>query len=847
MNTKTRLLVMTVVALCFPITPSNACCPYPHVSIWTKRHWVVPDEWVGVTAYENSGTYINHWDWDSSDVRPLDTDGCDSGRANLYLYCEGWFRYNFVNLYKAVVNVRNDCGRSSTDTGYNYVVTMAISPEPWFIPVNDDDDDGDGWMDMFNRGDLTYGGPLVQGQDDDLVQFNLSVNALQTYYNDKVELAILTAPESLRVWADRTRTSRVLPTATGYSKKWTPGSQTTPIYMEGKSPSSGYQTSDPKSRWQYWGDNSYALTGWDPDSWITVVHVDMDLAGVKDEEYSSPDPGKTEETTPGGFIPLGDFVQLTVKPVSPSAVEDVDPETWPDMTLSVEYTGDGRIEIWDDTEKKDPPYPVSPASNLTLRVKGTHVSSSLRDVTLCLTHTATAFKDKINLTVCGIKSVDFEKYMDNTDLDANPNQGGGKRIFPDKQTYGDESPDRRKVRVVATYIGPVLENRHVYFKSFDVDDPSTSTVIDTNGNVGNDNHPPGAGTLSPVEIVTDGDGKARVTLTVGMAPGDNYRVAASLDSTKVQEPYLTQTMADTDAPPPGVVFSPMLTVWRKLHVELDSMEAVLTSGAEQNQVVGTADSYAYNSGTNETTVDLGQDLDDCWEEDKASHFENGSYTPSGASSYTPLRTIGHYGDDDLVVQGNCSLSKDYVLRDDDSFTLLPRLPDTGLLNSVFDDCYILCVNDAPGSNDDVPFKRNLGGQTTNSADVLAAADIGSDSYEADDYWAAYILSGYQLGYDYDRDPDAEGGPAGGTDQDHYQASVVVLENIRDAATYVPGLDATILEQQTVVHEIGHQILESGAHTPATIMNALLPVQSSQCKFSDADIHSIRNQSSSPGK
>jgi len=292
-------------------------------------------------------------------------------------------------------------------------------------------------MDMFNRGDLTYGGPLVQGQDDDLVQFNLSVNALQTYYNDKVELAILTAPESLRVWADRTRTSRVLPTATGYSKKWTPGSQTTPIYMEGKSPSSGYQTSDPKSRWQYWGDNSYALTGWDPDSWITVVHVDMDLAGVKDEEYSSPDPGKTEETTPGGFIPVGEFSTLTVKPVNPDYVEDVGPEAWRGVTLSVEYSGNGRVEVRDALwAPVSLPHSFSPTENVTFYVGGDQASSQLRDIKLVLTHGETGFQDKINLTVVEV-DLDIAGVADGQEMTV-----GGFLALNDDDDNDSNTPDK---------------------------------------------------------------------------------------------------------------------------------------------------------------------------------------------------------------------------------------------------------------------------------------------------------------------------------------------------------------------------------------------------------------------
>ena len=711
------------------------------------------------------------------------------------------------------------------------------SPYP-YIAVNDDDDDENGRMDNHNQ---DPDGPLVNGlADDDLVPLLISVDS-PVAFPDEVTLGVNQDPGGLQVWEEPNRAGPIVMGWPDYAHTWPAGSWSKTVYVEGMHASG---TVGPLLTWYYFGGSGRDnLLGWNAEApshkrW-TVVHVDMDMPTVADDWTQGGDV-MTEETTPGGFIPLDGWAELTVRPVMPDSLSR-------EVSFSITNNGDGRIEVWNAGKTQQMTSPFSPTANTTCWVKGTHVSSSLRDITLCLTHTQTGFQDKIKLTVSGIKSVDFEKYMDNTDLDANPNQGGGKRIFPDKQTYADESPDRQKVRVVATYIGPVLENRHVYFKSFDVDDPSTSTIIDPLGNVGNDNHPPGAGTLSPIEMVTDGDGKARVTLTVGMAPGDNYRVAASLDNAKLQEPYLTQTMADTDAPPPGVVFSPMLTVWRKLHLELDSMEAVLTSGAEQNQLVGTAVSYAYNSDTNETTVRLGKDLEDCWEEDKASHFENGSYTPNGGSSYTPLRTVSHYGDDDIVVQGNCSLaSKSYVLRDDDSFTLLPSLPDTGLLNSIFDDCYILCVADAPGSNSDVPFKRNLGGETTSASELLSVADMGSAPYEADDYWVVYVLSAFQIGYANDRDPDVEGGGAGATEEDTYQASVILLEQIRDAAAYVAGVDATVLEQQTVVHEIGHQILESGVHTSGTIMNVALPVQPSQCKFSDADIHSIRNQSSSPG-
>jgi len=237
--------------------------------------------------------------------------------------------------------------------------------------------------------------------------------------------------------------------------------------------------------------------------------------------------------------------------------------------------------------------------------------------------------------------------MDNTDLDTNPNQGGGKRIFPDKQSHGDENPDRQKVRVVATYIGPVLENQRVYFKSFDVDDPSTSTVIDPLGNVGNDNLPPGAGTLSQIEKVTDGDGKAKITLTVGMSPGDNYRVAASLDNTKLQEPYLTQAMADADTPPSGVTFSPMLTVWRKLWVERDYMARVAPTGSERNNVVGTATSFSYDPAQHVTVIGLGQNLPDAFDDEN--QFRHGRYVAGGKTYQIAWSTANTWGADTVTV------------------------------------------------------------------------------------------------------------------------------------------------------------------------------------------------------
>ena len=59
--------------------------------------------------------------------------------------------------------------------------------------------------------------------------------------------------------------------------------------------------------------------------------------------------------------------------------------------------------------------------------------------------------------------------------------------------------------------------------------------------------------------------------------------------------------------------------------------------------------------------------------------------------------------------------------------------------------------------------------------------------------------------------------------------------------------AARLEQQTVVHEIGHQVLESGTHTPNTIMHKTMPVAPAYEVSSDTDIATMRHDKpSSPG-
>jgi len=263
------------------------------------------------------------------------------------------------------------------------------SPYP-YIAVNDDDDDENGRMDNHNQ---DPDGPLVNGlADDDLVPLLISVDS-PVAFPDEVTLGVNQDPGGLQVWEEPNRAGPIVMGWPDYAHTWPAGSWSKTVYVEGMHASG---TVGPLLTWYYFGGSGRDnLLGWNAEApshkrW-TVVHVDMDMPTVADDWTQGGDV-MTEETTPGGFIPLDGWAELTVRPVMPDSLSR-------EVSFSVTNNGDARIEVWNAGKTAQMTSPFSPTTNTTCWVKGVHVSSSLRDVTLCLTHTATSFKDKINLTV----------------------------------------------------------------------------------------------------------------------------------------------------------------------------------------------------------------------------------------------------------------------------------------------------------------------------------------------------------------------------------------------------------------------------------------------------------------
>lgn len=184
--------------------------------------------------------------------------------------------------------------------------------------------------------------------------------------------------------------------------------------------------------------------------------------------------------------------------------------------------------------------------------------------------------------------------VDGSALIPNTNPGGGFIIFPGKNAPGDPS-DNKRIKVRAT-VTPPTPGVMVFFKLFDVDDPTTDAApVDGNGAMGGDNRNayPHAVALTAASGMTDAAGVVETFLDTSLSPGDNYRVGAHFVLADLNAVTDNDVPASNASPAgkPGV-YTDLLTTWRKLHFEMDSMGAVAgntISGAFRDiQGTGTA-------------------------------------------------------------------------------------------------------------------------------------------------------------------------------------------------------------------------------------------------------------------
>lgn len=450
-----------------------------------------------------------------------------------------------------------------------------------------------------------------------------------------------------------------------------------------------------------------------------------------------------------------------------------------------------------------------------------------------------------------VTSVTYEIIQQsNTGIDTNPNIGGGQRIFPDKDTPGD-GVNRQQIRVKAQ----IDENRSgvkIYFGNFDLDDPSNDPIIDTNGNNGGDNNGDvngnSAGHLSAPFAETNGNGEASLTFTVTRQPGDNFAIAASVNSNAVSEVAVSgidltrngntiETNCDgTDL----ICRSQMLTVWRRLHIEVDSM-----SESSQNLIVGMLQNEVRIKANQTTSITLSNTTMDI------GRFQNGRFVAGGTSLKVTANTTDTifvqnnnastffvpattqfqlYDDDDFNDNDGATLigdiGEDIPLRDSD--LNLVRASDDQTIN-VFAPVYIRPVYDVDDPSDNGFFQRNASGLTqADTRDLFVDRDLTNTNTDVE-FWTVYVLGAYQTARSEDNDPDFESqtsprfGQADGipTTMLGDGSGVAIFQEAHGSKEIVnypndPANPSLRCVATTVAHEIGH--LLSGQHGDGSLMS-----------------------------
>lgn len=442
-------------------------------------------------------------------------------------------------------------------------------------------------------------------------------------------------------------------------------------------------------------------------------------------------------------------------------------------------------------------------------------------------------------------------------LDTNPNAGGGLRIFPDKASPTDTT-DRSKVRLRAT-VTPTTANVAVHFKVFDVDDTTPTSFehgeIDTNLSQGDDNFgAPKTGVLATNVALTDANGQATVVLTVPMQPGDNLRAAASTFPYELSRLTVAATGSSyyvraTNAPMPTFAggLTDVLTVWRRLWLEFDSMGPVATNGAEMNFDRGSIAGLQTDVPTvGLSTLDVGTLLND-----EADRYLNGFIELGDGTRYVVRsNTDNLYLSDTVVIAGvppDSIVGQPFAIHDDDydiATGALRRpmpygLSGGALLTNAFGEAYILPTH-VPVQYVDLnaPFVRNLPSGYNNFSAWSNAVVAHMDLAGSTNFWYTYLLACWQGGVSTDLDPDVPTIIAAES-RETLNAGSIYVEALREEDMGSPLDKPRLNEEHSVVHEIGHH--GGGSHADAGLMDDGAP--SWEDRFAPVTIRRFRSEAS----
>ncbi|HUN82643.1 MAG TPA: hypothetical protein VMV81_14155, partial [Phycisphaerae bacterium] len=257
-------------------------------------------------------------------------------------------------------------------------------------------------------------------------------------------------------------------------------------------------------------------------------------------------------------------------------------------------------------------------------IEGIAPSANKQDVKLRMTYDQLPnFKDEVALTIIGIDKIEWmgrnNSENDDNNLLNDPNfpvglQPGALRVFPDARMTGTppaiEANPRDIVDIKVTLTVDPLESVDIYFDSYDVDDPTSAFGPLDGSTAANDEDqerdnrgttPAQDGQFVKPDGTSDEVGgikkQAFTTKTatfgfrVTMQPGDNFRIVGNGDpkffndlvnrdqdyktdnqaKQYIVNRHITGTAAQKQILFPDNYSSKVLTVWRNMHIEVDSM------------------------------------------------------------------------------------------------------------------------------------------------------------------------------------------------------------------------------------------------------------------------------------
>ena len=379
-------------------------------------------------------------------------------------------------------------------------------------------------------------------------------------------------------------------------------------------------------------------------------------------------------------------------------------ELWKTAAKKERFDADRDLQVpGDDVKADDDGY------WLDLWVEGIEPQGPLQETSLHLTWEALPeMDDLVSLAVLGVEKIELRgegnglsdstapvaaPRHDSDTLDADPNFPTGTgiealRVFSGARIDNIDAA-RDKVHVDVTLSRAPVESFDLYLRAFDLDDPSDSGILDPNDGGCGSNQGCGydgtdgltytaeednrtkdnkAGGFEEMDVQTitklefdAGQQMQSVSFRVSQQPGDSYRLVANADEDflaelrnldaedglEIVDPRIQLPLPEERAiRQPDFYASPVLTVWRLLHVEADSMAKV---DRDANTVRGEIEKAMASSGASRAetvglSVNLTRDLsDDSWTLEKGDNgrFENGTLWVGKAKVPTfPLKGNG---------------------------------------------------------------------------------------------------------------------------------------------------------------------------------------------------------------